>query len=430
MNQWRLLSFELPALDALPQVLDWNHQPFTVEGPLEALDMYVHLPFCEKACVFCGLNINLTMDHGWEERYLDLLQKELALKVSAFQIAHGAQISTLWLGGGTPNFFSSAALSGWLEVLKKHFDLTKTKLQIEIDPRLSPEGWQDFNWAGPLHLQSGVQSFAPSILKKIERPYDLSLLSRWKKTFSRSGSQPTWGVDLLMGVQGEADRMAFEMKGISELNPSRINLYSLKASKSSERSTQWIEKDQSAKLKVLSEMFHGLLHLNYKNLGFGVWEKASQKGESDFRFFLQRQFSGFSLSAETLPLMGLGVGAISLFEDGYQQNEKALAIYQRAVERGEFKKIASRTHRLEGYEKNMAMKLKVPPEFFSVERAEMAPFLHLEKWLEALVESELILPTATGFAARSPEGGQWLRATLDQGICRRIPGFPFEGWLL
>ena len=64
------------------------------------LSLYVHVPFCEHLCLYCGCNVVVQKDHAIAEPYL----KHLAAEMDLLEIAHGRLVTQMHWGGGTPTY--------------------------------------------------------------------------------------------------------------------------------------------------------------------------------------------------------------------------------------------------------------------------------------------------------------------------------------
>src|SRR5699024_10823864 len=81
----------------------------------DGISLYVHLPFCESLCTYCGCNTRITRNHKVEEPYIQTVLKEWKLYQSIFE--EKPVIKEIHLGGGTPTFFSPSNLETLIEGL-------------------------------------------------------------------------------------------------------------------------------------------------------------------------------------------------------------------------------------------------------------------------------------------------------------------------
>src|SRR6478672_2504103 len=90
-------------------------QQFTTHNSKEGISLYIHLPFCESLCTYCGCNKKITTHHNVEEEYMQAVIKEWRLYKA--MMPEKPVIREIHLGGGTPTFFSPANLSMLLETI-------------------------------------------------------------------------------------------------------------------------------------------------------------------------------------------------------------------------------------------------------------------------------------------------------------------------
>src|ERR1700712_5300472 len=102
MPYWHVDSFHLD---------EWKHsvaRSFDESNSKEGISVYIHLPFCENLCTYCGCNTRITKNHRVEVPYINAVLKEWEMYKK--MIAHTPVIREIHLGGGTPTFFSAANL--------------------------------------------------------------------------------------------------------------------------------------------------------------------------------------------------------------------------------------------------------------------------------------------------------------------------------
>ena len=103
------------------------------------LSLYVHLPFCEERCLFCGCHVIVTKHREMAAPYLEMLKRETALLAS--RLPHRRRIAQLHLGGGTPTYYTPAQLTDLLTPLLREFrPMPGAELALEADPRVLHQG--------------------------------------------------------------------------------------------------------------------------------------------------------------------------------------------------------------------------------------------------------------------------------------------------
>ncbi|HEY8270472.1 MAG TPA: coproporphyrinogen III oxidase, partial [Pseudobdellovibrionaceae bacterium] len=137
----------VPRYTSYPTVPYWTEAP-TPEQWIQHLrqtlkvsenrwSMYMHLPFCESLCTFCGCNNSITKDHKKEMPYIQMVLKEWNLYKAQVPELLERPLNHLHLGGGTPTFFSPESLKLLISTLWKDIkkDSEHFEASIEVDPR-------------------------------------------------------------------------------------------------------------------------------------------------------------------------------------------------------------------------------------------------------------------------------------------------------
>jgi oxygen-independent coproporphyrinogen-3 oxidase len=150
----------------------------------QPLSLYVHVPFCENPCFYCGCNKVITRDHGKAGQYLVRLYREIELQGTLF--APGRPVDQLHFGGGTPTFLSDTQLAELLATLDRSFALRRDRereYSIEIDPRtVSLDRLEELARLGFNRVSLGVQDFDPDVQAAVNRiqsrEHTLALIAR------------------------------------------------------------------------------------------------------------------------------------------------------------------------------------------------------------------------------------------------------------
>ena len=176
-----------PRYTSYPTVPYWSEPP-TREQWIEQLNlglmppqsswsMYVHIPFCETLCTFCGCNTSITKDHKRESPYVTRVLKEREAYLKSAPELGRRPLVNMHLGGGTPTFLSASELdrlvAGLLQGLMK--DPRGFEGSIEIDPRrTTPDQLEVLRKHGFNRVSLGVQDFDPEVQRLVNRiqPFD------------------------------------------------------------------------------------------------------------------------------------------------------------------------------------------------------------------------------------------------------------------
>ena len=163
------------------------------------LSLYVHIPFCESLCYYCGCNKIITKHHDRAAEYLDALEVELALVVEAR--GAGRPVSQLHFGGGSPTFLSDSELTRVMTTLGGAFQLTPdSEVSIEVDPRtVTPDRLAHFRKLGFNRLSFGVQDFDPEVQQAVHRVQSFEMVEGLMKS-ARAPGYDSINADLIYGL--------------------------------------------------------------------------------------------------------------------------------------------------------------------------------------------------------------------------------------
>ncbi len=341
-----------PRYTSYPTVPYWDTEP-TTEQWLETLHrtfqqeqtpfgIYIHIPFCETLCTYCGCNNTITKDHGKELPYVDLLVKEWQMYIDAVPEFRKAPLKQIHLGGGTPTFLDADNLKRLLTPIMESAEIAADDFEgsIEIDPRTTKPGQLEaLRELGFQRVSLGVQDFDEKVQHMVRRyqPYDLTKEMTDK---ARALGYESVNFDLIYGLPGQTIASIEQTaKYTIELMPDRIALYSLAVVpwiKPAQRSFQDEDLPKSHEKRALYERARELLlQAGYIEIGMDHFALESDALNTSFKDgTLHRNFMGYT-DQRTDVLIGLGVSSISESPYCFHQNEKVLPVYERRVENGE-----------------------------------------------------------------------------------------------
>lgn len=189
------------------------------------LSLYVHIPFCNDICFYCGCNKQVTRDHSKSAEYLDVLDKEIELVKG--KISGKTTVSQLHFGGGSPTFLNNEEIERVMDLITSRFPLEEGgEFSIEVDPRTCPpEKVQTLAKVGLNRMSCGVQDFNPDVQKAVNRiqPFEMT---RDTMQAAREAGFHSINMDLIYGLPKQT-RKSFEktLDQVLELSPDRIALY-------------------------------------------------------------------------------------------------------------------------------------------------------------------------------------------------------------
>jgi oxygen-independent coproporphyrinogen-3 oxidase len=161
--------------------------------------IYLHIPFCRKACHYCDFHFSVSMKNKAE--VLEAMQKEIKLQTSFF--AKGTKIQTIYFGGGTPSILSKAEISGILDTLYNYYAIDdEVEICLEANPDdLTREKLKELHDVGVNRLSIGVQSLDQNILEWMNRSHTVEQALKCISDASDLGFSQL-NIDLIYGVPG------------------------------------------------------------------------------------------------------------------------------------------------------------------------------------------------------------------------------------
>ncbi len=306
------------------------------ERPGAALSLYVHLPFCDTVCYYCACNKIATKDRSRADRYLDYLEREIALVRTQFKVQ--PEVSQLHLGGGTPTFLTNAQMERLLSMLKASFTFTHSaECSVEIDPRRLNDGALALMAAHGFNRMSiGVQDLDPVVQKAVNRIQPPELTHAVLEQGRGLGYQSI-NLDLIYGLPKQSvQTMQATLTTVLQWRPDRIALYSyahLPERFMPQRRIEVADLPMPAeKLAMLKLAVTTLLDAGYVYIGMDHFALPEDElAISLDQGTLQRNFQGYATQADC-DLIALGVSAISRIGNVYAQNHRVLDDYYAAID--------------------------------------------------------------------------------------------------
>lgn len=346
-----LEKYDVPAprYTSYPTVPYWQEETPTQEQWLEhvcqayeaseGISLYLHLPFCEKLCTYCGCNKRITKNHAVEQPYINTVLKEWQLYLDA--LPGKPVLKEIHLGGGTPTFFSPENLRYLLEsIFAESIVPQEHEFGFEAHPAsTTTEHLQVLYDLGFRRLSIGVQDFGNHILKIINRQQSLEDVQRVTEDARRIGYN-SLNYDLIFGLPFQTpENIRRNMELIGNLRPDRLAFYSyahVPWIKPSQRAYSEADLPLGKDKRYLYEYGRELLtEAGYVEIGMDHFALptdslylASQNGS------LHRNFMGYTPLYTRLSL-ALGASSISDTWTAFVQNEKHIEAYTEMVESGQ-----------------------------------------------------------------------------------------------
>ena len=341
-----------PRYTSYPTVPYWDNESFNLENwkssitrsltesnTSEGVSLYIHLPFCESLCTFCGCNKRITKNHHVEDPYISSVLKEWEMYVELLETK--PVVREIHLGGGTPTFFSPENLeiliTGIFQNAIKSPDL---EMSFEGHPNnTTKEHLKTLSEIGFERVSYGVQDYNPQVQQAIHRIQSFENVKRVTLQARESGFSSV-GHDIIFGLPFQTtEHIVHTLEKTGELMPDRIAFYSY-------AHVPWVKGSgqrgyKAADLPVAGEKRNQyetgkkmLLEAGYVEIGMDHFALKSDKLYSAVENrTIHRNFMGYT-SLKTKAMIGLGVSAISDSWYGFAQNVKMVEEYHDLINMG------------------------------------------------------------------------------------------------
>ena len=307
-----------------------------VGGIRQPLSVYVHLPFCDTLCYYCGCNKVVTRDHGRSAKYIKYLERELGLLAPLLEAER--RIVQLHWGGGTPTFLARDEMAELWGALQQHFRFASgCESSLEVDPRRVEPGTMTFlAGLGFNRLSVGVQDFDPEVQKAVHRIQSEEVTRRVIDEARAAGFRSV-NMDLIYGLPKQTlESFGRTLERTIGIAPDRIALYSYAhlphVFMPQRRIAQADLPAPEVKLRILTSAIERLTGAGYVYIGMDHFARPGDElAVAQRQGRLHRNFQGYSTHPDC-DLIGLGISAIGRVGPTYYQNVKRLDEYYGALD--------------------------------------------------------------------------------------------------
>ncbi len=301
----------------------------------EPVSLYMHIPFCDSLCWFCGCHTRHTLKYDPVALYLDSLLKEV--ETIGGLLADRCPVVEMQWGGGSPTILSAQDMERLVKAVRAHFAVSPGLVfGVEIDPRGFDAGRVETLVRNGLTRASiGVQDFDPVVQAAINRHQSFAETQEAVTALRRAGVASI-NIDLVYGLPHQTrDSVAATAEAVVGLRPDRIALFGY-------AHVPWMKKHQSMidetllagpeeRFAMANRVASLLTAAGYTRIGFDHFALASDslaRAAAEGR--LRRNFQGYAdTPADTI--IGLGASAIGRLPQGYAQNAAPTGDYMRRI---------------------------------------------------------------------------------------------------
>lgn len=357
----------VPRYTSFPAMPNWHTEDFVAKDWAkevkagfratneDGISLYIHLPYCESLCTYCGCNTRITINHAVELPYIHALLAEWKLYLKA--LGSKPVIREIHLGGGTPTFFSAENLHFLIQSILNTADLHENHaFSLEGHPgNTSHSHLKTLHHAGFRRVSLGIQDFDLKVQKAINRIQTFEEVKR-VTDWAREIGYESVNFDLIYGLPFQTDESVRKtVARVAELMPDRIAYYSyahVPWFKPGQRAYSENDLPQGEAKRRLNALGRAeLLKLGYKDIGMDHFAlpadalfMAMQSGQ------LHRNFMGYTEHNSSF-MIGLGTSAISDLGTAYGQNVKTVENYIDLVDSGQLP--VFKGHIMSGFEQEI-----------------------------------------------------------------------------
>ena len=344
-QELELLRRPVPRFTSYPPVPAWNKQvtPATAAASLaflsqtgESSALYVHIPFCQKLCWYCGCNTQVKKQSNAADPYVSALIREMELIAKNGQI----KIDEIHFGGGTPNFLSPQQFHKIFCAIEMNFAVeVDVKVSIEADPRtLTERHLETYRLNNVKRLSFGVQDFDPKVQKAINRIQPFSMVENLTDSAREKGFESI-NFDLIVGLPHQTVESFDKTIELSLLlRPDRIALFNFAYLPEQRPHMKLIkEKDLPSndnKMACTLEARKKFIKAGYVEIGLDHYALPDDElAIAAKKKKLYRNFMGFTVN-QSPHMIGIGSSSISETNDYFWQNERDMNHYLKSILEG------------------------------------------------------------------------------------------------
>jgi len=309
-------------------------------SPDQPIALYLHIPFCEQMCHFCGCNTRATLKYAPVEAYVGALVEEI--RAVGAHLGFLPKVHSVHFGGGSPSMLVPSDMGRIFDALHAHFDiLPDAEIAIELDPRrVTLHKVHAYRGLGFNRVSLGIQDTDPQVQQAINRVQPLEQVKAVMALLRQNGLSRI-GIDLVYGLPGQTlHSLQTTLSHVSELDPDRISAFSY-------AHVPWVKKHQTLidtdalpdtedKVAMFLSLTAYLIMHGYQAIGIDHFAKPGDELSTAFAArTMRRNFMGYS----TLPndyLLGLGASSIGELDEGIIQNIPQSTTYQNRILAGEW----------------------------------------------------------------------------------------------
>lgn len=335
-----LLARPVPRYTSYPTAAEFVEESFemrqrislaSLTGPVS---IYLHIPYCEEICWYCGCNTGAANKRHRLTAYLEALHREIALV--ADMLDPSVHIEHIAFGGGSPNAVPPTEFVRLIDALVLAFRFVRPALSVELDPRTLTRDWLTaIRGIGVTRVSLGVQTLNPVVQEAIGRVQPIEMIERAVSGL-RGAGVGSINFDLMYGLPHQNDEVLAETLTQSvAMGPNRIALFGYAHVPHMIPRQRRIDgsdlPDQRGRFRMAAMGARQLIDAGYQAVGFDHFALPGDPlAQAALNGTLRRNFQGFTEDSASV-LIGLGASAISELPGLMVQNEKNPGRYRMLI---------------------------------------------------------------------------------------------------
>lgn len=270
---------------------------------MNELGIYIHIPFCKRKCYYCDF-ISFSNKGELIQKYVNALNNEI--EEAAKKIDKEYEITTIYIGGGTPSFINEENIEKILNNIFENYNVSKNaEITIEVNPEtVTLEKIIKYKRIGINRISIGLQSTNDELLKKIGRIHSYEEFINTYNMVKKAGFDNI-NIDLMLGLPNQTIQDLQEsLNKVIDLNPKHISVYSLIV----EEETPIEKMLEENKISLPSEeierqmywLVKGTLEKNeYKHYEISNFAKEGYESKHNLNCWEQKEYLGFGVAAHS-----------------------------------------------------------------------------------------------------------------------------------
>lgn len=318
-----------------------RYDEWLADLPPAPVSLYLHVPFCERLCLYCGCNTSVARKPEPRLAYAALLEKEIVMVAAA--IGRRAAVSHIHWGGGTPTSLPPDRLLALMTLIRTLFDVAPdAEVAIELDPTtLAPDALGFLKEMGVNRVSLGVQDLDPAVQNAIGRRQSYAQTEAIAMGLRGLGIT-SLNLDLIYGLPLQTtESVARTARRSLDLGADRVAVFGY-------AHVPWMKRHQAlippetlpdsparfAQSQVISTILEQ--EGGYRPIGLDHYARAGDAmAQAAAAQRLSRGFQGYTTDGAP-SLIGIGASAIGCLPQGYAQNAPSAPAYAAAIESGKF----------------------------------------------------------------------------------------------